>query len=216
MLKDLRRFAFITMLTPDVSNQGCGRTSLSRAKAGTKRRELVEFLEACLREGRRDVGLIQGFMSRSPLLSGIDLVIYGEDQYLTREGRGEYFENIATDLLDRSLILVDPDVGLEVPSMRRREEQYVRYDEILSIYQRMTSSSVLMIFQFIPRVKRLPYIRFIARGLKCRITEDVPVAFITDGQVVFFLLAGSSSRTGMVAETIGRYARRYDLCWGKI
>lgn len=88
--------------------------------------------------------------------------------------------------MSASVILVDPDISLEVKSMKGREEKYVKYGEVKILYDRMDKNSVLAVFQFIPRVKRQKYFSEISRKLKTSVGRT-RVCYISDNQIVFFI-----------------------------
>ncbi len=211
----MSRFTFIPMLTEDQPKYGNHRTNYAKAKAGTGRRELRDFLATCLEEGRRDICELKRFVRCSSLTRGIHLTIYGEGRFFSSQSRDKYFAQTNPDLLKRSVILVDPDIGLEVNGMRGREEQYVRYDEVKLLYDMMDEFSVLLLFQFIPRVERAPYFSKIIMELGKRVTGDNPVYFISDNQIVFFVLAKSPELDRLVNNVLRSYGHRYDLLWGK-
>ncbi len=83
---------------------------------------------------------------------GIEMTIYyGEDSYFSHRKRQSYFAGIESGLLSKSLILLDPDNGLEV---KRSGEKHVLYSEVKELYERMDEDSILMVYQYFPRVSR--------------------------------------------------------------
>lgn len=210
----LKRFTFIPMLTKDEPDYRGGRTDYSKARAGTDRKELAEHLMACIKEGRRDIGELGRVMRSSAPTAGIDLTIYAKDLVFTHEARRRYFDRIDHGLLERSIILVDPDVGLEVKSMGGREERYVAYNEIKLLYDRMDGRSVLIVFQFIPRVRRIPYISRLRTRLARHVARDGGVCYVSDNQVVLLALAKGSRSKHLARNVIIGYAKRYGLLSG--
>lgn len=115
----------------------------------------------------------------------------------------------------RSVILVDPDIGLEVKSMRNREENYITYAEVEFLFSRMDRNSLLVIFQFIPRVERRKYFIQIGRRLK-RTLNCSSVLYVSDNQVVFFILTKDLEVQNHVTDTINGYSKTYNLITGRV
>ncbi|MCK4454952.1 MAG: hypothetical protein KAU99_01245, partial [Thermoplasmata archaeon] len=187
---ELRRFTFIPMLTRDEKTSNGGKTDYAKAKvkAGTRRQFLRRFLEDCVRDGRRNIGELERLFRDIEQLAGFKLEIHGKATYFTHEDRERYFSSIGEEHLTRSIIVVDPDNGLEVKSSRGRMEKYVRYEEIRDLYRRMDDRSVLVVFQYIPRMKRSEFFPRICRRIRTEAAGDSPVQFVSDKQVVFFML----------------------------
>jgi hypothetical protein len=214
--KLINNFTFIPMLTKDENNSYGSKTNYSLAKAGVCRVELKRFLERCLREGRRNISELNNFFKEHLSTKNLSLTIYKQNEYFSHKTREEYFEKIGRKLLTKSVILVDPDIGLEVKSMKGREEKYVTYKEVKLLYDRMDKISVLAIFQFIPRVKRNKYFAKICKNLKEKVTEVQPVYYISDNQIVFFILTKGIRSQKIVAKILKKYANRYNLIFGKV
>jgi hypothetical protein len=210
----LERFTFIPMLTKDTQALHGGRTNYNHARAGTQREELRSFLARCIVENTRNIRELEGFF-KSKLPRKIDFTIYRKNRYFSHEARARYFSEIGKRLLSRSAILIDPDVGLEVKSMRGRQQNYVAYTEVELLFDRMDRNSVLIVFQFIPRVKRGRYFSQIGRKLK-KSLDSSSVLYISDSQVVFFLLTKDMDVQRQVMNTINEYRRTYKLTAGKI
>jgi hypothetical protein len=201
------RFTLIPMLTPNELSRHGKRTNYSNAKAGTQRTELKDFLETCVRENRRNIRELERFFD--------NLAIYKKSEYFSHETRKGYFDEIPEDYLRRSVILVDPDIGLEVGSVRVKQEKYLRYEEVKSLYNRMDNLSVLTIFQFIPRVKRRVYFFRISRELKAKLSSRLPILYVSDNQIVFFLLTKNSQLQNSIENIIREYAKVYRLTFGR-
>jgi len=212
---NLKRFTFIPMLTKDESGTYGGKIDYSRAKAGTRRVVLRRFLERCLKNDRRNIKKLERFFESNKLPKRIELTIYERDGYFSDKTRKEYFSAIKRNLLSKSVILVDPDIGLEVKNMKGREEKYVNYAELRILYGRMDRHSILLIFQFIPRVKRDRYFSKISEKLKEKVTGKSSVYFISDNQIVFFILAKGQRLQRSLGDVINTYASFYGLKVGK-
>jgi hypothetical protein len=211
----LERFTFIPMLTEDMQNLHGKRTNYGKAKAGTQRRELIEFLRKRIAENRRNIVELEQFFRSVKLPRKVDFEIYRKNEFFSHETRARYFREITERLLSRSVILVDPDIGLEVKSTRNREENYITYAEVKHLFSLMDGNSLLVIFQFIPRVERRKYFMQIGRRLKTTLNCQA-VLYVSDNQVVFFILTKDPGVQNHVTDTINGYSKTYDLISGRV
>ncbi len=200
-------FIFIPMLNPDISgnkttkNEG-GQRNRYKAKVGWKNNDLRVFLDKFQDKDKRDIRELACFFREQ----GIETTIYcGKDKYFSHTRREEYFKQIRNELLRKSLVFVDPDIGLEVNKLTKK---HIRYDEIKNLYKRMDESSILMIFQYIPYVKRGNYFPEVSKKLKKKV-GDLPI-YISDNQIVFFLLT-KDNKSLRVA--LGKVVRDYEKCY---
>lgn len=75
----------------------------------------------------------------------------------------------------------------------------------------MDDNSVLMIFQYIPRVKREEYFKSMNAALNRNIPTNFPVCLVSDNQVVFFILSKSALISEHVRAVTIKYCNRYGL-----
>ncbi|MCJ2564030.1 MAG: hypothetical protein LN417_08090 [Candidatus Thermoplasmatota archaeon] len=209
----LRRFTFIPMLTEDDETSDGGKTDYT--KAGTQRRFLTRFLQDCLRDERRDIRELERLFHDAQQLAGLELSIHGKATYFTHEDRERYFSSIGEEQLTRSIIVVDPDNGLEVKSMRGQKDKYIMYEEVGELYRRMDEESVLIVFQFIPRVERREFFSRIRRRIEREADVDSTVQFVSDNHVVFFMLTKRDAVHRAVEEAVTSYAENYGLSSGE-
>jgi hypothetical protein len=195
-------FTFVPMLTePDGTGHG-NSADRSRASAGSDNAELVGFLDECLREGKKDINEIDAFFRQH----GFSMTIYnGGSRYFTHQDRRQYFTGIGDELLSKSLILVDPDNGLEV---KRPGEKHILYDEIKDLYDRMDGGSILMVYQYFPRVPRQQYLNTRMEELREKVYGDYPVC-ISDSEIAFFFLTKDESLEHALIHLVADYAGRY-------
>lgn len=213
---NLNHFTFIPMLTKNEKNTNGRRINYRRAKAGTKRTTLRSFLEKCLEEDRRRIEELERFFRGSKLTKKMGVTIFGKNRYFSDENREQYFESIKADLLKGSVILVDPDVGLELKNTKGRAEKYVKYKEIIDLHNHMDKDSILLIFQFIPRVEREKYFYKIGQKILEVTVKKDPVLFISDNQIVFFILIKDLRLLQTVARILVDYANTYGLKIGRV
>jgi hypothetical protein len=208
-IPSLNHFTYIPMLTPNDHTRNGMKIRYEKRNPGIRRKELVEFLRSRVKEGRRDIIELKRFFRESKLTKELDITIYKENEFFSHEKREEYFAGIRKELLSNSLIEVDQDIGLEVKSMKGREEKYIKYQEVKLLFNRMDERSVLLIWQYIPRVKRKPYFLEISRRLE-RVTGSAPL-YISDGRVVFFVLIKNKELRSLVKNVLQDYAKVYNL-----
>ncbi len=194
------------MLTPGIAagkaarHEGAQRNRC-KAKAGWKNNDLRVFLDKFQNKDKRDVRELAGFFKEQ----GIESTIYcGKDKYFSDTSREEYFKQIKNGLLRKSLVFVDPDIGLEVNKLT---EKHIRYDEIRNLYKHMDESSILMIFQYIPYVKRENYFPEVSKKLKEKV-GNLPI-YISDNQIVFFFLTKDASIRKSFTKIINKYKETY-------
>jgi len=211
----VERFTFIPMLTEDTENLHGGRKNYDNARAGAQRKELIKLVRRCVAENRRNIVELEGFFRSVRLPRKVDFEIYRKNEFFSHETRARYFGQISGQLMSRSVILVDPDIGLEVKSMRNREENYITYAEVELLFSRMDRNSILVIFQFIPRVERRKYFVQIGRKLK-RTVNCSSVLYVSDNQVVFFILTKDLEVQSHITDTINGYRKTYSLITGRV
>ncbi len=197
----LDRFLFVPMLTPDDGTGHGGRVCWERAKAGNRNLELIDFLRLRVEGGRRDVREIEAFFRAS----GVDIAIHGQGLgYFSMVNRSSYFQSIDPRMLRSSLVLLDPDIGLEV---RDADEKHLMYSEVKQLFRRMGYNSLMMIFQYLPRENRPSYLYRRTMELK-GLTGDPP-EYISDNEVIFFLLCKNPSLKEEMRGALRDYARLY-------
>ncbi len=196
----ISKLFYIPMLTPDGPGSDGSRVDYQRARAGYHNLELRDYLSTCLQEGRRDIREIKDFF----LARGIQAEVYGEDHHFLHERRGEYFRGIDPGKLRGALILVDPDNGLEV---KDPGDKHLLYSEVKYLYRRMHEDSILMIYQHLPRQHRPTYIYGRTMELK-QLTGRRPL-YLSDNEIIFFLLAKEEKQLKDLCGAIARYRERY-------
>ena len=195
----VEHFTFMPMLTkPDETNHG---RKNNRNHASTGNKDLMNFLDECIDKGQQDIAHIVAFFQRY----GIDMTIYGNDGYFSNQKRQSYFAGIGNRLLSRALILIDPDNGLEVKSSG---EKHILYSELKGLYERMDEDSILMVYQYFPRVSHQQYLNGRMQDLKERVCGDYPMC-IYDSEVAFFFLTKNEPLEHSLSHLISDYAERY-------
>ncbi|WP_321505427.1 hypothetical protein [uncultured Methanoregula sp.] len=203
-------FTFIPMLTAtDESSQGkkSPKKDLTKArktgKAGSQNQDLVAQMEH-LQEIENDTAYFQhirGYFNKEHIFAHI----FCEEKF-SHQDRARYFERIFSHIPKKSLILLDPDIGLEE---NRPTEKHLLFDEVKKITDSMDTRSVLMIYQHFPRVKHDGYVQQRCSQLS-RHTGIDPLT-ITDNEILFFILAKNEKLRTEMEEVLERYANSYPL-----
>ncbi len=195
----LKRFTFVTMLTPD-DGRNDGNKLFVGGRAGYRNSALVAYLEDCVAKGRRNVSRIRPYFEER----GIPITIYGEDRHFDRRNRAGYFEGINDSDLARALILVDPDNGLEG---RNPSERQLLLSEAKRLYERMDERSALMLFQHFRRERHdLTLSKESAR--LARAVGQAPL-WACDREIVFFFLTRDATVRQGVERSLRHYANDY-------
>lgn len=194
----INRFLFIPMLTENDNSKNGNETDYKKAKAGTRNRDLVTHLENCVNENRRNITEIERYFKSKRI------EIYIHNEPFSHGNRKSYFDRIRKELFSQSLIFVDPDNGLKVG---RSNKKHLLYPEVKDLYNYMDEDSILMIFQYFPREDHKEYLRRRTNELK-KLTEDLPI-YISDNEIIFFLLTKNDELKSQLEKIINRYRRDY-------
>lgn len=201
-------FTFIPMLSDEPDPSG-GKKSAKKdleqavrtGRAGSQNRDLLLHMER-LQEIDDDLEYFQeihAYFKRENIL--LDIL---HSHPFSHRSRGEYFENILKKFPKKSLIFLDPDVGLEES---KPSKKHLLFDEVSRIAGKMDTRSVLMIYQHFPRQSHAGYVRRRCSELHT-LTGCCPIS-ITDNEIVFFFLCKSPKLREDLEEVLSRYANSY-------
>jgi hypothetical protein len=185
------------MLTRDDGEEG-GYHDLTKAKAGYMNRELLAFLRECHGKKVRDVSLVRSYFEGR----GIDTAVIASP--FTHAGRRKYFDEVRERLAPSSLVLLDPDNGLETG---HPDEKHLLFSELASILGTVDEGSLVMIFQYYPRVNHGIYRRRRVEEILRRTGHRS--LWITDNQILFFLIAKAEPVRMRAGRIIDDYTSRY-------
>lgn len=212
-VRSLQRFTFIPMLTKDDDGKREGNErdfdkAEKNFRPGTNNEELMKFLREYkkIKANKRNFRDIRQYFE----LKQINIKIYEENingGYFDRKSRASYFKKINDTLLSNSLIFADPDIGLEIKSKRSSEKHLLRH-EVRDLYKRMDENSILMIYQHFPHENHENYLVRRSRELK-EITENLPPIYISDNEIILFLLTQTSTMRTNLAKIITEYKESY-------
>ena len=210
---DLASFTFIPMLT-EADTPGKEKKAASKdlglaqrkGKPGTLNRDLMVDMGR-LQEIDDDLEYFQGIRSYFKKENIIVDVLHTNT--FSHEHRENYFKQVFAAFPEKSLILLDPDTGLEVKNPTHR---HLLFDEVKKIYEHMDNSSVLMIYQHIPRVIREGYIDKRCDELAAVIHSRPDT--VTDNEIVFFIMTKNPQIKTRICAVLGDYEDNYDLMGG--
>ncbi|MBN1423985.1 hypothetical protein JXA88_05445 [Candidatus Fermentibacteria bacterium] len=172
------------MLTPDDGrSDGALVGYLARpARYAVLDPELFGLMGTLVENGRRSVAAVEG----SEILPGaaFDAAMVP----VAAEARHCAFQKTLARFPDADLVFFDPDMGIEVPSIRHgslRSRQYVYWSEIVETVDRDHSA---LVFQYFPRRPRRDFIGHTLEEFACRVPTASLSATWTP-RVAFFLAA---------------------------
>ena len=197
----LSQFVYVAMLT---GRDGTAHGSDTRYRRRSRRATLHAFLRERVERGERDVGRLSDFMR------GMQFRYRPFLEPFEAPHRETYFRTVLRARLNRALILLDPDTGLE-PEGRRpgRSERHVTEDEVRAVHERMGRDSVLALIQFrdLNQTARAHFgavtdrLGRVARPGRC-------VCFAANGNLAFLILTTSGDRAGQVTRVLDDYGLR--------
>ena len=140
---------------------------------------------------------------------GIVMLLYKDKghEYFDHRPGDEYFKNIPENLLHKSLVFVDPDIGLQI---RNSTEKHLLYREVKYLYDRVDKDSILMIYQHFPRARH-KYKEYSPEERSNKLEEemgDLPI-YISDNEIIFFLLTKNDELRSQLERIVERYKKDY-------
>jgi len=208
----LQKFTFIPMLTENESKSRDGnKRNFARAKKkgrpGANNEKLMEVLKKYkeMDANKRDFTEIELHFKSE----GIEMLLYEDKgrEYFERRRGDEYFKNIPANLLHTPLVFVDPDIGLEI---QNPTEKHLMYREVKYLYDHIDKDSILMIYQHFPRFPH-KYKEYLPEGRSNKLEKeigDLPI-YISDKEIMLFLLTKSDRLKSQLERIIKRYKRDY-------
>jgi hypothetical protein len=150
----------------------------------------------------RDISYIESHFNSA----GHKISIYNrqKDTYFGQHVRKKYFSEIPDEILLKSLIFIDPDIGLEI---KRSREKHLLYSEVKSLYKRMDQDSIMMIYQHFPRINHPDYLSMRSQELK-EVTGGLPL-YISDNEIIFFFLVKNEPTKNSLEQVLCNYKNKY-------
>jgi hypothetical protein len=194
---NLKCFTYIPMLTTDDQPRN----------DDSRRPELSHFLRSCVKAPKRNIKNLRSFMSEN--YRRIEYHPYRDDKLFSHEGeeRKEYFDGIPESCLNECLILIDPDTGFDPdPAGYKDRAEYLKYDELSDLHGRMKSSSLLLVYQHLPRSRDM-YFGKIGKRVRIAIGKPGPVC-VSNNVVAFFIIAKDHELLNETWSIIEDYAKK--------
>lgn len=191
----------VWLLTPPSSNNDGSR----HFRAQTSQSELAAFLKRCLDSGQRDVRQFAQYMvgHRAKYVS------YGDDptSYFTSHSRSTYFNGIPTHGLRRAVVFFDPDNGLEPRSVL--SAAHIRLAEARSVFDRMDSASVAVVYQHLPRQPARTFWPTAAARLRDALESST--CFVASGDIGFLISVRSASNEGPTVRAVEQFRKAWPM-----
>lgn len=148
----LRHYVFVPMLTEHrEDNEG----KVTPKNWGDKSQELLDFMVSCENKSLRHwQSWLSGYAESYITVDPVDLTFFSD------EHRNTYWDAFQHHLSrNDALVFVDPDTGLQTgrPSYLRKmgREKYILNQELQFLIDHIDTSSVLMIYQHLPKNKHI-------------------------------------------------------------
>ena len=200
-LPGIKLFTYVPMLT---TNDGSDDGGLTDYRQGASRGDLYQFLQESVKKEQRKIIRLKKYFKSGRF--AFQYRPYKDSQKFTHTDREAYFKSIPSSYLEASLVLVDPDNGIQPQFARRSLEKYITYSELEYICTRMDEASIIILYQHLPRVHRKAFLYSTATKLKDLLKCPLPYA-VSDGSVAFILVAKNKKRQKELREALADYMR---------
>lgn len=211
-LPGLTSFTFIPMLTETDTKTDTDRgtkkdlgKAVKTGKAGSQNSNLLLHVSR-LQEIDSDLEYVQSlrhyFKNENILM---DIL---HPHSFTHKEREKYFTGIFENFPKKSLVFLDPDIGLEES---KPDQRHLLFEEVKMIYDHLDPGSILLIYQHFPRKVHEDYIRQRCSQLS-ELTGSSPLT-ITDNEILFLLCTKSPGMQERLETVLESYANSYPaLC----
>jgi hypothetical protein len=195
------QFTYVPMLTEDVARKEEPEFCRHHSTGGGENAELVQFLDKCVINEKRNVGQLNGLFKQW----NIKGAVYAQDTIFSHESRQAYFAGIPQDSLTRSLVLIDPDKGLEDDD---NGSGNLLFADLRDIYQRMDAGSLLMFTQRFPYDLYKEYLGMRVEEIQQCLTGSQPISLDDMDSIIFFLTRDSELQQRLI-QFLTDYTRQY-------
>ena len=204
----LTSFTFIPLLTesngkgdPESGTKKDLTKALKTGKAGSQNSNLLQHVSR-LREIDNDLEYVQSLHSYFKNENILMDILHPHT--FTHKEREKYFASVFANFPKKSLVFLDPDIGLEESKPSQR---HLLFAEVKMIYDHLDDGSILMIYQHFPRKVHEDYIRQRCSQLS-ELTGTSPLT-ITDNEIIFFLGTKSPAMQERLEMALESYANSY-------
>jgi hypothetical protein len=211
-MSGLTSFTFIPMLTEinaktatDSRTKKDMETAVKAGKAGSQNSNLLQQVSR-LQEINSDLEYVQSLHSYFTNENILMDILHPHT--FTHNERERYFQGVFANFPKKSLIFLDPDIGLEES---KPDQRHLLFDEVKMIYDHLDVNSILLIYQHFPRKVHENYIRQRCSQLS-ELTGSLPLT-ITDNEIIFFVCTKSPGMRERLELVLEKYADSYPaLC----
>jgi len=194
-------FLYVPMLTPDGQGKETEHICRHESTGGGANAKLMDFLDYCVVNDKRQVSQLENYFNDL----GYSAQVYAAEKYLTAENRESYFEEINWQIVPRSLVLIDPDMGLEEVA---DSSSNLKYAEIQDIYNALDDNSILMFTQKFPYEMYTEYLEARIAEIKNQIPSAQPVS-LDDLDSIIFFLPKSTEMLDRLVGVLQEYTQKY-------
>ncbi len=204
----LTGFTFIPLLTesngkpdPESGTKRDMAKAVKSGKAGSQNSNLLEHVSR-LQEIDSDLEYVQylhSYFKNENIL--MDIL---HPHTFTNKERERYFNTVFANFPKKSLVFLDPDIGLEESKPSQR---HLLFAEVKMIYDHLDAGSVMMIYQHFPRKVHEDYIQ--QRCSQLSELTGSSLLTITDNEIIFFLCAKNPGMQERLETTLESYANSY-------
>lgn len=200
---NLRHYVFIPMLTEHREDRE-GR--VSPKDRGDKSRELLNFISSC--EGKRLKHWKSWVARHADSYSTVEPV---DETFFSDESRTVYWTRYRQFLsMKNALVFIDPDTGLETgtPSYLRKmgREKYILNPELRDLIDGLDPSSVLMLYQHLPKNKHV-HVQSVDRKLEQvrNVSPMVWVRAFREDDLAFIFVSKCNSTDHEICAVLAAY-----------
>lgn len=197
----VEHFLYVPMLTPDAKAKEADHICRHESTGGGTNSQLLDFLDLCVVNNKRNVAELEKYFSDL----GFSAKVYAPDTYLTAKNRESYFEKVNFQISPRSLVLVDPDKGLEE---KANSPANLKYAELQAIYHALDENSLLMFTQKFPYEMYSEYVEARTAEIMTQIPGSRPVSLDDLDSILFFLPKTPEILNGLVT-VLTDYTQKY-------
>jgi len=200
----IEHFTYVPMLTRDEAGREEPQFCRHNSSGGGQNQGLVAFLDNCIINEKRQIGQLEEYFKDREF----QFTLYSKNTFFTHEDRGAYFAGLKGELLDSSLILIDPDKGLEED---RNGDGNLLFSELRDIFDRMSEASLLMFTQRFPYDLHEVYLGMRVAEIKEVIPGCQPISLDDQDSIIFLLTKSQSMQNGLLkllGEYTGKYAKK--------
>jgi hypothetical protein len=188
----------LLMMTPD-DNTNEGKTQPVWFPA---RNEIIQFCNNI--RTKRNLSIIQSLPSKTG--SAYQVNLHKPNIYITKNSRKLYYSEFYSEI--DQVVFLDPDNGFEPE--RKYNEKHVRYSEILDVLNKISTNSVVSVFQHFRRIKfTKDFTRIRERLLEAN--SSVKITAIYWHQLMFVLISKSKQTIKQVRKLNKNYSLTYPV-----